>query len=80
MMPYTKFMKNDVEEEENVPFLHQSKKLVMAFRLINRAPGTPLQKMKNLWVCENCHTSTKFVSKPLGDQSWSGMLITFITF
>jgi hypothetical protein len=41
-VPYTKFMLHDVEEEENVPFLHQSKKLVIAFRLINRAPGTPL--------------------------------------
>jgi hypothetical protein len=68
-VPYTKFMLHDVEEE-NVPFLHQSEKLVIAFRLINRSPGTPLYKMKNLQVCENCHTYTKFVSKRLGDQSW----------
>jgi hypothetical protein len=26
-------------------------------------PGTPLCIVKNLWVCEDCHTSTKFISK-----------------
>ncbi len=52
-------MLHDVEEEYKV--CHHSKKLAIAFELINTAPGTPLRIRKNLWVCEDCHTSTKFI-------------------
>jgi pentatricopeptide repeat protein len=58
-VPYTKFVLHDVEEEEKVFHLcHHSKKLAIAFGLINTAPGTPLQITKNLRVCEDCHNST----------------------
>ncbi len=59
-----KFVLHDVEEEEQL--CHHSDKLAMAFGLINTAPSTPLQIRKNLWVCEDCHTSTKFISKIVG--------------
>jgi hypothetical protein len=66
-MPCTKFVLHDVEEEEKVFHLcHHSEKLAIAFGLINTAPGTPLQIRKKLRVCEDCHTSTKFISKIVG--------------
>jgi hypothetical protein len=66
-MPCTKFVLHDVEEEEQVLHLcHHSEKLAIAFGLINTAPGTPLRIRKNLRVCEDCHTSIKFISKIVG--------------
>jgi hypothetical protein len=37
-------------------------KLDIALGLINATPGTPLQIVKNLQVCGDCHTATKFIS------------------
>ncbi len=66
-MSCTKFVLHDVEKEEKVYHLcHHSVKLAIAFGLINTAPGTPLHVRKNLRVCEDCHTSTKFISKVVG--------------
>ncbi len=63
--PYTEGVLHAVEAEEKVFHLcHYGEKLAIAFGLINTAPGTPLQIIKNQWVCEDCHTSTK-----LGEQS-----------
>jgi hypothetical protein len=63
-VPYTNLVLHDVEEEKKVHHLcHHSEKLAIAFGFINTAPGTPLQIRKNLQVCENCHMSTKFISK-----------------
>ncbi|CAK9206960.1 unnamed protein product [Sphagnum troendelagicum] len=66
-VPDTNFVLHDVEEEEKVFNLcHHSEKLAIAFGLINSAPGTPLCIRKNLRVCRDCHTSTKFISKVVG--------------
>jgi pentatricopeptide repeat protein len=66
-VPCTEFVLDDVEEEEKVFRLcHHSEKLAIAFGLINTAPGTPLRIRKNLQVCKDCHTSTKFISKIVG--------------
>jgi hypothetical protein len=66
-VPVTEFVLHDVEEESKVFHLcHHSEKLAIAFGLINTDPGTPLRIMKNLRVCEDCHTSTKFISKLVG--------------
>jgi pentatricopeptide repeat protein len=63
-VPDTKFVLHDVEEEEKVFHLcHHSSKLAIAFGLMSTDPGTPLRIVKNLRVCEDCHTSTKFISK-----------------
>jgi hypothetical protein len=65
--PYTRFVLHDVEEEEKVSHLrHHREKLAVAFRLINTAPCTPLQIIKNLWVCEDCCMLKKFISKAVG--------------
>jgi hypothetical protein len=67
-VPYIlKFVLHDVEEEEKMFHLcHHSKKLAVEFGLINTAPGTQLQIIKDQRVCEDFHTSTKFISKILG--------------
>ncbi|CAM6008822.1 unnamed protein product [Sphagnum balticum] len=56
-----------IEEEKKLFHLcHHSEKLAIAFGLINSAPGTPLCIRKNLRVCRDCLTSTKFISKVVG--------------
>ncbi|CAK9204512.1 unnamed protein product, partial [Sphagnum troendelagicum] len=66
-VPNTKFVLRDVEEEEKVTRLwHHSEKLAIAFGLISTPPGTPLRIFKNLRVCGDCHTATKFISKLVG--------------
>jgi len=52
-----------VEEEKVIHLCHHGKKLAIVFGVINTAP---LQIRKNLWVCEDCQTSTKFISKLVG--------------
>jgi hypothetical protein len=56
---------------------HHTEKLAIAFGLINPAPGTPLQIIKNLQVCKDLPHFHKVDFK--GEQSWRGMPITFIT-
>ncbi|CAL5380815.1 unnamed protein product [Camellia sinensis] len=58
------FALHDVEEDEKRDLLcGHSERLAIAFGLLNTKPGTPLQVMKNLRVCGDCHTVTKYISK-----------------
>ncbi|PSS11958.1 Pentatricopeptide repeat-containing protein [Actinidia chinensis var. chinensis] len=58
------FSLHDVEEDEKRDLLcGHSERLAIAFGLLNTKPGTPLQVMKNLRVCGDCHTVTKYISK-----------------
>ncbi|XP_057862781.2 putative pentatricopeptide repeat-containing protein At3g49142 [Cryptomeria japonica] len=67
--PDSKHVLNDVEEEEKELFLcHHSEKLAIAFGLLNTPPGTTIRVVKNLRVCVECHTATKFISKILARQ------------
>ncbi|XP_059069534.1 pentatricopeptide repeat-containing protein At3g24000, mitochondrial-like [Cryptomeria japonica] len=62
--PDSRHLHNDVEEEEKELFLcYHSEKLAIAFGLLNTAPGTTIRVVKNLRVCADCHTATKFISK-----------------
>ncbi|XP_059067251.1 pentatricopeptide repeat-containing protein At2g03880, mitochondrial-like [Cryptomeria japonica] len=62
--PDSKHLLNDVEEEEKELFLcHHSEKLAIAFGLLNMPFGTTIRVVKNLRVCADCHTATKFISK-----------------
>jgi hypothetical protein len=62
--PDTNFVLHDVEEEQKEHLLgHHSEKLAIAFGLINTSPGTIIRVTKNLRVCGDCHTATKFISK-----------------
>ncbi|KAH9306435.1 hypothetical protein KI387_010839 [Taxus chinensis] len=63
-VPNTKFVLHDVEEElKGHMLLYHSEKLAIAFGLINTPSRTPIRIMKNLRVCGDCHTATKFISK-----------------
>ncbi|XP_048225890.1 pentatricopeptide repeat-containing protein At3g03580 [Ricinus communis] len=58
------FALHDVEEDEKRSLLcGHSERLAIAFGLLNTKPGTPLQVFKNLRVCGDCHTWTKYITK-----------------
>jgi hypothetical protein len=66
-VPDTRIVLHDVEEEEKMfHLLHHSEKLAIALGLISSSPGTPICFFKNLQVCGDCHTATKFISKLVG--------------
>lgn len=52
----------DEEDKEGAVNRH-SEKLAIAFALMKTPPGTPIRIVKNLRVCEDCHSATKFISK-----------------
>uniref|UniRef100_A0A0E0LMM6 DYW domain-containing protein n=1 Tax=Oryza punctata TaxID=4537 RepID=A0A0E0LMM6_ORYPU len=54
----------DIEEEQKRDVLcGHSEKLAIVFGIISTPPGTTIRVMKNLRVCVDCHTATKFISK-----------------
>lgn len=54
----------DVDEEEKRERLkHHSQKLAIAFALIHTSDGSPIRISRNLRMCSDCHTYTKFISK-----------------
>ncbi|XP_057873560.2 pentatricopeptide repeat-containing protein At4g21065 [Cryptomeria japonica] len=62
--PESRHVLNDVEKEEKEFFLcHHSEKLAIACGLLNTSPGMIIGVVKNLRVCIECHTATKFISK-----------------
>eukprot|EP01018_Ginkgo_biloba_P030200 Gb_04419 [translate_table: standard] len=67
--PDTNFVLDDVKEEEkeHILFSH-SEKLAIAFGLIHTFPGIPIRITKNLRVCGDCHSATKFISKIVGRE------------
>eukprot|EP01018_Ginkgo_biloba_P028154 Gb_09702 [translate_table: standard] len=63
-LPDTNFVLHDVEEDQKEHILcYHSEKLAIAFGLISTPCGTPIRVMKNLRVCGDCHTATKFISQ-----------------
>uniref|UniRef100_A0A7N0TC55 DYW domain-containing protein n=1 Tax=Kalanchoe fedtschenkoi TaxID=63787 RepID=A0A7N0TC55_KALFE len=53
----------DIDEEDKEDALNRhSEKLAIAFALLNTPPGTSIRMVKNLRVCGNCHSATKFIS------------------
>ncbi|XP_059454149.1 pentatricopeptide repeat-containing protein At1g34160 [Corylus avellana] len=60
----TNFVLHDIgqEEKENVLCYH-SEKLAVAFGLISTSEGNPIQVIKNLRICGDCHIVIKLISK-----------------
>ncbi|KAL4651671.1 hypothetical protein ACB092_01G177800 [Castanea dentata] len=60
----TNFVLHDIgqEEKENALCYH-SEKLAVAFGLISTSEGTPIQVIKNLRICGDCHAVIKIISK-----------------
>ncbi|KAL4184459.1 hypothetical protein AMTRI_Chr10g1120 [Amborella trichopoda] len=68
-VPSTSSVLHDVCEEEKEHALNvHSEKLAIAFGLIASMPGTPIRVVKNLRVCGDCHSATKFISKVEGRE------------
>lgn len=68
-VPDMKFVLNDVEIEQKEKMLcFHSEKLAIAFGLINTPPGTTIRVIKNLRVCGDCHSATKFISMIVGRE------------
>lgn len=51
------------EEEKETELQYHSDKLAIAFGLLNTIPGTTIRIVKNLRICEDCHSATKLISK-----------------
>ncbi|KAL6047499.1 DYW domain containing protein [Balamuthia mandrillaris] len=62
--PDTNWVLHDVpDEQKETELCHHSEKLAIAFGQLVTPPGQPLWIMKNLRVCGDCHTATKFIAK-----------------
>ncbi|KAK8488812.1 hypothetical protein V6N13_000944 [Hibiscus sabdariffa] len=62
--PQTKVVLYDLDEgEKERILLGHSEKLAVAFGLINTNKGETIRITKNLRLCEDCHSFTKFISK-----------------
>lgn len=63
-VPQTNVVLYDLDEEEKERIvLGHSEKLALAFGLINSNRREPIRITKNLRLCEDCHSVTKFISK-----------------
>lgn len=61
--PDTSHVLLDVNEEEKRERLkYHSQKLAIAFALIHTSQGSPIRIVRNLRMCSDCHTYTKFIS------------------
>ncbi|XP_016201186.1 pentatricopeptide repeat-containing protein At1g31920 isoform X1 [Arachis ipaensis] len=62
-IPDTSQVLLDVDEEEKRQRLkYHSQKLAIAFALIHTSEGSPIRIFRNLRMCNDCHTYTKFIS------------------
>ncbi|KAL2331936.1 hypothetical protein Fmac_019517 [Flemingia macrophylla] len=61
--PDTNYVFHDIEDEQKEAILsHHSERLAIAFGLIATLPDIPIQIVKNLRVCGDCHSFIKLVS------------------
>ncbi|XP_020112868.1 pentatricopeptide repeat-containing protein At1g06140, mitochondrial [Ananas comosus] len=62
-VPDLSFTLHDVDDESKEEVLcGHSEKMAMAFGLLRTKDGIPLRITKNLRVCGDCHTASKFIS------------------
>jgi hypothetical protein len=68
-LPITKTVLQDVEEQDKEQILcGHSEKLAVILGLINTSPGQPLQVIKNLRICDDCHAVIKVISRLEGRE------------
>ncbi|CAI0378505.1 unnamed protein product [Linum tenue] len=59
----------DIEEEQKVKFIYRhSEKLAVSFGLLNTPAGTTIRIIKNLRVCEDCHSALKLIAAISGRE------------
>ncbi|XP_038892172.1 pentatricopeptide repeat-containing protein At5g39680 [Benincasa hispida] len=55
---------HDIEDEQKVDNLsYHSEKLAIAYGLMKTPSGAPIRVIKNLRMCDDCHTAVKLISK-----------------
>lgn len=59
-------VRNIEDEDKEKALNYHSEKLAMAFGLISTNVGSPIRIVKNLRVCDDCHSATKLLSKIYG--------------
>ena len=65
-IPDTRLVLRNIEEEEKeLALCSHSEKLAIAYGLMRTPLGQPIRVFKNLRVCSDCHTATKFISKAI---------------
>lgn len=63
-LPNTNLVLQDVEEQEKEHILcGHSEKLAIGFGLLNTPNGSSLRVIKNLRICDDCHSVIKFISR-----------------
>ena len=64
-VPDTRFVTHNVvdERQREQSVLSHSEKLAITYGLMSTPAGTPIRIFKNLRVCSDCHTASKFISK-----------------
>ncbi|KAL3520100.1 hypothetical protein ACH5RR_018249 [Cinchona calisaya] len=63
-VPDRRLALHDVEDEQREGVLsYHSERLAICFALINSAESTAITVMKNLRVCEDCHSAIKLIAK-----------------
>ncbi|KAF8019088.1 hypothetical protein BT93_H3841 [Corymbia citriodora subsp. variegata] len=68
-VPDIESVMHDLEEEVKEQILrHHSEKLAIAFGLLNTPENTTLRIMKNLRVCNDCHSAIKYIAKLVGRE------------
>ncbi|KAM1717758.1 hypothetical protein ACFX11_025556 [Malus domestica] len=62
-VPDTSFVLHDVaEEQKEDDLVYHSEKLAVAYGILQTPNGSPIQILKNLRICGDCHSFMKFVS------------------
>ncbi|KAL2252409.1 UNVERIFIED_CONTAM: Pentatricopeptide repeat-containing protein [Sesamum indicum] len=55
---------HDVEEEQKEDHIsYHSEKLAIAYAIMKTPPEAPIHVIKNLRICDDCHSAAKFISK-----------------
>lgn len=68
-VPDTSCVLHNVNEDEKQNLLcGHSERLAIAFGILNTPPGTTIRVTKNLRVCNDCHSATKFISAMVGRE------------
>ncbi|CAI0551762.1 unnamed protein product [Linum tenue] len=56
------------EEEKETALQYHSEKLAIAFGFISTKPGETIRVVKNLRVCDDCHSAIKLISRVYGRE------------
>ena len=67
--PDTQFVLHDMgKAHQEASLCLHSERLAISYGLITTPPGTPIRIFKNLRICGDCHTASKFISKLVGRE------------